>query len=271
MLAVEEEFGPVATKVEKGVPNLEPVCQQIHTELMAVTNHEANDIVAPSRKNPLEVWRNVQKRFDPTTGGRKRKLLRTITSPGRCTINVLQAGLEKWESCVSHCEKTLKKDLDDELKLAGLEAPVPEELERHLLLNSNRVRTFEAARVEVVTYFEAQDWLDNLGVDTHFNCGHGGSGPMDVEALASLGGGKGKGSGPKGGCFTAAIHVQRYCRKDTCRSGNSWSKSGKDGKTSTALHGGGLGSVVSGVVPVNQRRRVAGGAREVDRCPTTLE
>ena len=30
---------------------------------------EANDTVANSRKNPLEAWRRLQKRDDPTTGG----------------------------------------------------------------------------------------------------------------------------------------------------------------------------------------------------------
>ena len=39
-------------------------------------------LVAYSRKNPLEAWRRLQKRYDPTAGGRKRNLLRTITSPG---------------------------------------------------------------------------------------------------------------------------------------------------------------------------------------------
>ena len=37
----------------------------------------------------------------------------------------------------------MKDELDDEIKLAGLESFVPQELEKHLILNSNRVRTFE--------------------------------------------------------------------------------------------------------------------------------
>ena len=45
--------------------------------------------------------------------------------------------------------------MDDEIKLAGLEALVPE-LEKHLILNSNRLRTFEDARLEVVTHVEAK-------------------------------------------------------------------------------------------------------------------
>ena len=48
------------------------------------------------------------------------------------------------------------KNKSDEIKLAGLEALVPEELEKHLILNSDRLRTFEDARLEIVTYVEAK-------------------------------------------------------------------------------------------------------------------
>ena len=57
---------------------------------------------------------------------------------------------------MSHYEKKLKSKIDDEIKLAGLEALVPEELEKHLILSSDRLRTFEDARLEIVTYVEAK-------------------------------------------------------------------------------------------------------------------
>ena len=44
--------------------------------------------------------------------------------------------------------------MSDEIKLAGLEALVPEELENHLIFHSNRLRTFEDARRDIVTYVE---------------------------------------------------------------------------------------------------------------------
>ena len=102
--------------------NLEFVLQQRHTALMALTSYEANDIVANSRKNPLEAWRRLQMRYDPTTGGRKRNLLRTIISPGRCSLLELQAGIERWESYVSRYDKKMNDKLDGEIKLAGLES-----------------------------------------------------------------------------------------------------------------------------------------------------
>ena len=38
------------------------------------------------------------------------------------------------------------------LREKSLDALVPEELEKHLILNSNRLRTFEDARLDIVTY-----------------------------------------------------------------------------------------------------------------------
>ena len=75
---LELEFTPILRNVERGAPDLVFVLQQMHTALMALTSYKAKDLVAYSRKNPVEAWRRLQKRDDPTTGGRKRNLLRTI-------------------------------------------------------------------------------------------------------------------------------------------------------------------------------------------------
>ena len=125
----------------------------MQTALVAPTSYEADDIVANSR---FEAWWRLRKRYDPTTGGRKLNLLRMIISLGRCSLLELQAGIERWESYVSRCEQKLKDKLDDEIKLAGLEALVLEELEKHLILNSNHLRRFEDARQEVVPYVEGK-------------------------------------------------------------------------------------------------------------------
>ena len=57
---------------------------------------------------------------------------------------------------MSRYDKKLKDNFDDEIKLAGLDSLVPEELEKHLRLTSNRLRTFEDARQETVTCVEAK-------------------------------------------------------------------------------------------------------------------
>ena len=53
----------------------------------------------------------------------------------------------------------IRSPLDNELKLAGMDALVPEELARYLLLNATRRSTHEAAELEVVTYAEAKTGL----------------------------------------------------------------------------------------------------------------
>ena len=63
MTAIDLEFLPTDTNEDRGVQNLECVLQQMHTALMALRSYEANDIVANSRKNPLEAWRRLQKRI----------------------------------------------------------------------------------------------------------------------------------------------------------------------------------------------------------------
>ena len=182
------------------------------TALVALTRCGPNDTVN-SRKNPLEAWRRLQKRYDPTTGGRKRNFLRTTMSPGRCSLLELQAGIERLESYVSRCEKKLKDKLDDEIKLAGLEALVLEELASHLILNLNRLRTFEDARLEIVTYVETKFGLRIRDYKPSETGPHGHSDPMDVDAVNSLSSGEGKGSSStRDECFmSGGAHFQRDC------------------------------------------------------------
>ena len=122
--------------------------------------------------------------------------------------------------------------VDDEIKLAGLESLVPEELEKHLILNSNRLRTFEDAPLEVVTYVEAKFGLricDSKPSDTKTR---GPSDPMDVNAVNSLSHVKGKrSSSPREGCFKCGgAHYQCDChvRKNT---GTQSSGKGKPSKS----------------------------------------
>ena len=82
--------------------------------------------------------------------------------------------------------------MNDEIKLAGLEALVSEELEKHLILNSSRLRTFEDAHRKVVTYVEAKFGLrirdsnpSGTGLREH-------SDPMDAGAVNSLSSVEGK-------------------------------------------------------------------------------
>ena len=120
----------------------------------------------------------------------------------------------------------MKDKLDDEIKLAGLQALALEELEKHLILNSNRLRTFEDARLEVVTYVESKFGLRNRDAKPGDAGTRGHSDPKNVDAVNSLSSSNGKGSSsPRGRSFKCGgAHFQRDCN---ARKGNSKQSSGK--------------------------------------------
>ena len=108
--------------------------------------------------------------------------------------------------------------MNDEIKLAGMEALVPEELEKHLILNSNRLRTFEDARLEIVTYVEVKFGFrirDSKPSDTGFSWTLGSHGCWGCQLSLSLSSGKGKWSpGPRDGCCKCgAAQFQRRLRE----------------------------------------------------------
>ena len=227
---------PTATNQERGVQNLQCVLAADAYSACGVSRVMRRMTLLPTRGRTL--WRHG----GGCTGGRKRNLLRTIISPGTCSLLELQAGIERWDSYVSRYEKKLKDKMDDEIKLLGLKALVPEELEKHVTLNSNRLRTFEDARLEIVTYVEAKFGLrirDSKSSDTGWrgllrSCGCG-SGQL-------LSSGKGKGSSsPRDGCFMCGgAHLERDCNaeKNTGKQSSgkgkqskSWSKSEGKGKS----------------------------------------
>ena len=72
------------------------------------------------------------------------------------------------------------------------EALVPGELEEHLILNSNILRTFEDARLEVVTHVEAKFGLIIRDAKPGETTPRVHSDPMDVDAVNSLSSYKGE-------------------------------------------------------------------------------
>ena len=238
--AIDLEFLPTDTNEDGGVQNQVFVLQQMHTARVALTSFEVNDIVADSRKNPLEAWRRLQKRFDPTTGGRKLNHLRTNISPGRCSLLELQGGIERWKSHVSPYEKKMEDKLDDEIKMVGLESLVG--AGRTGDTSDPQLGSVANIRGEVVTFVEAKFGLRIRDSTPSGTGSRGHSDPMDVDAVNSLSSGKGHGSSsPRDGWFKCGgAHFQRDCnaRKNTGKQSSgkgkqskSWCKSEGKGKS----------------------------------------
>ena len=71
-----------------------------------------------------------------------------------------------------------------------------------MILNSNRLRTFDDARLENATNVEAKFGLRIRDSEPSETGARGHSDPMDVDAINSVAPGKGKGSSsPWDGCF----------------------------------------------------------------------
>ena len=102
--------------------NLESVLQQMHTALMALSSYEANDIVAKSRKNPLrhggDCRSDVVRRQEE---GNETFCARSFLLDGALFWNSKRGSNAGSPTCRA-TRRSLKDKLDDEIKLAGLEA-----------------------------------------------------------------------------------------------------------------------------------------------------
>ena len=105
----EEELSPVfgedADETER-IPALNDKCHQLYSMLLQLTEGEPNDVVSNSRDHGLEAWRKLTRRWDPSTGGRARAILKNIISPGRTSLQDLAGSLERWEERVSRYRAT---------------------------------------------------------------------------------------------------------------------------------------------------------------------
>ena len=233
--SIDPEFLPTATNVERGVPNLEFVLQRMYTAFMVLTRYEANDSAANPRKKPLEAWRKLQTRCDPTTGGKSEICFaRSFHLESALCWNSEQ-GLNDGNHTCSATRKRCRTQQTMSSSSCWSGGTGPEELEKHLILNSNRWRTFDNAHLEIVTFVEAKLGLRIRDSKPSQTGARGHADPKDVDALNSLASGTGKRKGsssPRHGCVQCGgAHVQRDCHVHvTPRKGN-----GKKG--SRANHG----------------------------------
>ena len=141
---------------------------------------------------------------------------------------------------MSRYEKKLMGKMDDEIKLAGLEALVPAELEKHLISQLQSPGDFRRCTSGNRDVRGGENWFNNSQTECDSKPSDTGfrehSDPMDVGAVNSLSSGKGNwSSGPRDGCFKCgAAHFQRECNaskntgKQSSGKGNqskSWSMS----------------------------------------------
>ena len=145
-------------------------------------------------------------------------------SLGRCSLLEFQAGIERWETYVARYEK-LKGKMDDEIKRAGLESLVLEELENHLIFQLQPFEDFRGCALGDRDVRGGENWFKKFANRAkQFFCES--SDPIDVVAISSLLSGKGKWpSDSRGGCFKGvAAHFQRDCNASKHMGKQTWSK-----------------------------------------------
>ena len=156
-----------ASDVLMPLETLQVLADQLYTVLMTLVEGESFDILVGSGSGKgLEAWRRLRKRRDPLTVGRARGLLRENLSPGRAKLGDLQGAVERLEDLMRRY--TQRRDarngqrhtLAEDIRMAALEALLPEELERHCQLQRARVgHVSEAERRKVVLHAEARGYV----------------------------------------------------------------------------------------------------------------
>ena len=143
-----------------------------------------------------EAWRRLHKRYDPATGSRKRVLLRSTIAPPRVHMSELGQALEKWEELVSRYESRkdacgVREKIPEDVKMAAIEAMVPQDLEKHLLYSQPRMTDYETMRAEITLLLEARTGVrmkyHTLNIKPERI-------PMDVDSFVRAGKGTGKGN-----------------------------------------------------------------------------
>ena len=99
------------------------------------------------------------------TTGRASGLLREILSPGRAKLRELQGAVERLEDLMRRYTQRRdagsgqRQTLAEDIRMAALEALLPEELERHCQLQRSRLDTYQKLREEVVLHAEASGYV----------------------------------------------------------------------------------------------------------------
>jgi len=146
------EFGAVNPAQETG-PDLEAKDAQLYAVLQTFCEKEAFTLVRSSGKGKgLEAWRRLRKRYDPSTGGRRRALLRSVLSPSRCSKVEEHCSARQYEN--RRKADGSRPTLDADIKISILASICPVEVERHLQLNQARFADYQEVRKDLSTYLE---------------------------------------------------------------------------------------------------------------------
>ena len=166
-------------------------------------------------------------------------MLKTVISPQKQKLETLPQAIEEWMDAVRTYEK--RKDstgqraaISDEIKMAALEAMLPQELESHVQLNQARFATFDDLMDEITRFVEHKTGKSLKLVSAASSLANQGAvgDPMDVSSVGY------KGAGAKGKTtkFLGACH---HCGKTGHKAADCWAKNKGSGAKGTSSKGPG--------------------------------
>ena len=233
---VDQNFGDLADLNDQW-KDIDEFNRQPYTVLRATTESIPFDIVETTTTgHGLEAWRGLHRRFDPSTGSRKRIILQALTNPEGASYDSLQGALERWKTFRSRYDRKrdqfeAREPLPESLSMNALEKLVPKELEQHLMLNYNRFKNFDEIEAEVITYIEAKTGSKMVLSSNFSKPSSSGPTPMDVDSLVRAVSGSisalSKGKGDKKGDNKIKFEgTCDQCGKYGHRKRDCWSKPG---------------------------------------------
>ena len=157
----------------------------LENEPLTITNNVSN-------RNGLEVWRRLNKRYDPQLAARKKEQMGDIMRTKPVSLANLSQAIEQWEEKVSRYDDSMtvrgKQPITEDIKVNALIGLCPDKLQEHLSLNLDRytddileTQSYEQLREFIFTYLEVKKAKDDGGVK-----------PMDLDAFGKGGKGLGK-------------------------------------------------------------------------------
>ena len=258
---LEQKFEYDELTNDQGIRDIADKCDQLYRVLSSLTTGESEDLVvgcANLKASGFEAWRRLNRRWDPVTAGRKRNILRAILNPERTkTWDGVRPAIEQLDDLIRRYEARknengLRETLSDDIKCTAIELLVPQDLEKHLILNKSRLTSYALIKQEIEVLMETM-----MGSKSKIHrpgsaaaSSSQGPAPMEVDSLAqwlgSLVKGKGKGSkgsskGNKGGKTSDKDITCYNCGKTGHRAADCWSKK-KEGSSKGSSKGSNKGS-----------------------------
>ena len=121
-------------------------------------------------ENGFEVWRILERRFNPLTPMRGLQLMLRVMVPGKIKKGQdFQTHVSKWEGWVNKLERDYKEKTSDMAKIGILISMAPDDLQDTILQHADRLKVYKLVKEKMVGLLDARARLkDPNAVDIGF-------------------------------------------------------------------------------------------------------